>query len=105
MSEEAVTFPSAGLKLSGVVHVPSGMRSGERRAAFLVLLAPGSGFVSLSTQFVTDRYTYLAAMALVPPVAAGLGWIAQANQNHLRHEPFVLLWRPRLRAGPYGLGL
>ena len=42
MSEEAVTFPSAGLKLSGVVHVPSGMRPGERRAAFLVLHGFGS---------------------------------------------------------------
>ena len=52
-------------------------------AAFLVLLAPVSGFVSLSTQFVTGRYTYLAAMALAPPVAAGLSWLASS------------LWRPR----------
>jgi uncharacterized protein len=42
MTEHAVTFPSAGLKLSGVVHVPSGMRPGERRAAFLVLHGFGS---------------------------------------------------------------
>ena len=47
-------------------------------AAYLVLLAPGSGFVSLSTQFVTDRYTYLAVMALVPPVAAGMVWLASS---------------------------
>jgi poly(3-hydroxybutyrate) depolymerase len=42
MTEQAVTFPSAGLKLSGVVHVPSGMRPGERRAAFIVLHGFGS---------------------------------------------------------------
>ena len=53
-------------------------------AAFLVLLAPVSGFVSLSTQFVTDRYTYLAAMALVPPVAAGLGWLASSLRRPRR---------------------
>ena len=49
MTEEAVTFPSAGLKLSGVVHVPSGMRPGERRAAFLVLHGFGSNKTSSNT--------------------------------------------------------
>jgi len=51
--------------------------------AFLVLLAPVSGFVSLSTQFVTDRYTYLAAMALVPPVGGCLGWLASSRRRPL----------------------
>ncbi len=45
-------------------------------AAFLVVLAPVSGFVSLSTQFVTDRYTYLAAMTLVPAAAASMSKLA-----------------------------
>ena len=49
MSEEAVTFPSAGLKISGVVHVPSGLRPGERRAAFLVLHGFGSNKTSSNT--------------------------------------------------------
>ena len=49
MTEQAVTFPSAGLKLSGVVHVPSGMRPGERRAAFLVLHGFGSNKTSSNT--------------------------------------------------------
>src|SRR6202158_166501 len=49
MSEEAVSFPSAGLTLSGVVHVPSGMRPGERRAAFLVLHGFGSNKTSSNT--------------------------------------------------------
>ncbi|MBI3076859.1 MAG: alpha/beta hydrolase [Deltaproteobacteria bacterium] len=35
--EERVTFPSDGLKLSGIVRVPSDLRPGERRPAFLVL--------------------------------------------------------------------
>jgi pimeloyl-ACP methyl ester carboxylesterase len=37
-----VTFPSAGLRLSGVVRVPDGVKPGERRAAFLVLHGFGS---------------------------------------------------------------
>ena len=49
MTEHAITFPSAGLKLSGVVHVPSGMRPGERRAAFIVLHGFGSNKTSSNT--------------------------------------------------------
>jgi dipeptidyl aminopeptidase/acylaminoacyl peptidase len=42
MHEEAVTFPSAGLTLSGTVRVPDGLRAGDKRAAFLVLHGFGS---------------------------------------------------------------
>src|SRR6266849_10713528 len=42
MREETVTIPSAGLRLSGAVHVPDGTKPGERRAAFLVLHGFGS---------------------------------------------------------------
>src|SRR5256714_12913022 len=42
MSEENVTIPSAGLRLSGVVRVPANVPAGERRAAFLVLHGFGS---------------------------------------------------------------
>jgi pimeloyl-ACP methyl ester carboxylesterase len=35
--EEKVTFPSDGLKLSGIVHTPSSLRPGERRPSFVVL--------------------------------------------------------------------
>jgi len=42
MSEDNVTFPSAGLKLSGNVHVPDGLKPGEKRGAFLVLHGFGS---------------------------------------------------------------
>ena len=42
MPEERVTFPSDGLSLSGVVRVPSQMRQGERRPAFIVLHGFGS---------------------------------------------------------------
>lgn len=40
--EEAVTFLSQGLKLSGVMHIPDGLRPGERRPACLVLHGFGS---------------------------------------------------------------
>jgi uncharacterized protein len=42
VSEETVTFPSAGLRLSGVVRVPDGVKAGERRGAFLLLHGFGS---------------------------------------------------------------
>jgi dienelactone hydrolase len=42
MQEEAVTIQSAGLKLSGTVRVPDGVKAGEKRAAFLVLHGFGS---------------------------------------------------------------
>jgi len=42
MSEDNVTFPSAGLKLTGNVRVPDGLKPGERRGAFLVLHGFGS---------------------------------------------------------------
>src|ERR671939_235558 len=40
--EERVTFISAGLELSGIVHVPEGLERGERRPGFLVLHGFGS---------------------------------------------------------------
>ena len=42
MREENVTIPSAGLKLSGTVRIPDGLKAGERRPAFLVLHGFGS---------------------------------------------------------------
>jgi alpha-beta hydrolase superfamily lysophospholipase len=42
VSEETITFASAGLRLSGVVSVPDGVKAGEKRAAFLLLHGFGS---------------------------------------------------------------
>jgi pimeloyl-ACP methyl ester carboxylesterase len=42
VSEEKVTIASAGLRLSGVLRVPDGLQSRERRPAFLVLHGFGS---------------------------------------------------------------
>jgi dipeptidyl aminopeptidase/acylaminoacyl peptidase len=42
MSEDNVTFQSAGLKLVGNVRVPDGLKPGEKRGAFLVLHGFGS---------------------------------------------------------------
>jgi uncharacterized protein len=46
MTEESVTIPSAGLRLTGTVRVPTGVRPGERRAAFMVLHGFGSNHTS-----------------------------------------------------------
>ena len=64
MSEQAVTFPSAGLKISGVVHVPSGMLPGERRAAFLVLHGFGSNKTSSNTMQPTKVLSELGYVVL-----------------------------------------
>src|SRR5712692_6791459 len=64
MTEEAVTFPSNGLTLSGVVHVPSGMRLGERRAAFLVLHGFGSNKTSSNTMQPTKVLSELGYVVL-----------------------------------------
>jgi len=42
MKEEVVSFPSAGLRLHGVLGRPEGTRASERRPAFLVLHGFGS---------------------------------------------------------------
>ena len=62
--EEAVAFPSAGLELSGVVHIPSGMRPGERRAAFLVLHGFGSNKTSSNTMQPTKVLSELGYVVL-----------------------------------------
>src|SRR5215468_1445267 len=64
MSEEAVTFPSAGLKISGVVHVPRGLRPGEKRAAFLVLHGFGSNKTSSNTMQPTKVLNELGYVVL-----------------------------------------
>ena len=46
VNEQAVTIPSAGLRLAGTVRVPDGVRPGERRPAFLVLHGFGSNNTS-----------------------------------------------------------
>ncbi len=40
--EQAVSFNSAGLKLAGTLHLPDGMKPGEKRAAIVVLHGFGS---------------------------------------------------------------
>src|SRR5499433_4301435 len=64
MTEEAVTIPSAGLKLSGVVHVPRVLRPSERRGAFLVLHGFGSNKTSSNTMQPTKVLSELGYVVL-----------------------------------------
>jgi uncharacterized protein len=64
MTEEAVTFPSAGLTLSGAVHVPDGLRGGEKRAAFLVLHGFGSNKTSSNTMVPTKVLSEMGYVVL-----------------------------------------
>src|ERR1700728_457793 len=62
MSEEVVSFQSAGLRLHGVVSVPPGIKPGERRAAFLVLHGFGSNSDSpncITPARVLNEYGYV----------------------------------------------
>src|ERR671930_912763 len=64
MTEQTVTFSSAGLKLSGVVHVPHGLKPSERRGAFLVLHGFGSNKTSSNTMQPTKVLTDLGYVVL-----------------------------------------
>jgi pimeloyl-ACP methyl ester carboxylesterase len=64
MTEQAVTFSSAGLKLSGVVHVPRGLKPSERRAAFMVLHGFGSNKTSSNTMQPTKVLSDLGYVVL-----------------------------------------
>src|ERR671931_1697475 len=64
MTEQPVTFPSAGLKLSGVVHLPPGLRPSERRGAFLVLHGFGSNKTSSNTMQPTKVLSELGYVVL-----------------------------------------
>jgi len=64
MSEENVTFPSAGLRLSGTVRVPDGVKPGEKRAAFLVLHGFGSNKDSSNVLAPTKVLTELGYVTL-----------------------------------------
>jgi len=64
MNEQAVTIPSAGLRLSGTVRVPDGLRPGERRAAFLVLHGFGSNHTSSNVLQPTKVLTDLGYVTL-----------------------------------------
>jgi uncharacterized protein len=64
MSEENVTFSSAGLKLSGNVRVPEGLKAGEKRGAFLVLHGFGSNKDSSNVLAPTKVLTELGYVTL-----------------------------------------
>ena len=64
MNEQAVTIPSAGLKLTGTVRLPSGLHPGERRAAFLVLHGFGSNHTSSNVLQPTKVLTELGYVTL-----------------------------------------
>ncbi|HEU4344677.1 MAG TPA: alpha/beta hydrolase [Candidatus Binatia bacterium] len=60
--EQKVTFQSDGLKLSGVVHTPADIRTGERRPAFLILHGfggnkQGHGQIVMAEQLAAWGYT------------------------------------------------
>jgi alpha-beta hydrolase superfamily lysophospholipase len=46
MAEQSFTFTSKGLKLSGAIRVPDGVKPGERRPAFIVLHGFGSRMIA-----------------------------------------------------------
>jgi uncharacterized protein len=64
MNEQAVTLPSAGLKLTGTVRLPNGLHPGERRAAFLVLHGFGSNHTSSNVLQPTKVLTDLGYVTL-----------------------------------------
>jgi hypothetical protein len=62
--QETVTFVSDGLKLAGVVHIPDGLKPGERRPAFLVLHGFGSNKASNSAVVPCDLLTAMGYVTM-----------------------------------------
>ena len=62
--EERVQWNSAGLRLAGIVERPEGMKSGERRPAFLVLHGFGSNKDGPLVRIVARMFTALGYVAL-----------------------------------------
>ena len=55
--ETKITFSSDGLKLSGIVHTPDDLRSGERRPAFIVLHGFGGNKDGHGQSVVAKQFT------------------------------------------------
>src|SRR5262249_15344123 len=55
--EDKITFSSDGLKLSGIVHTPDGLRSGDRRPAFIVLHGFGGNKEGHGQSVVAKQFT------------------------------------------------
>jgi alpha-beta hydrolase superfamily lysophospholipase len=62
--EQRVHFSSAGLKLAGILHLPAGMKPGERRPAFMVLHGFGSNKDSGVPRTAADLFASLGYVAL-----------------------------------------
>lgn len=62
--EQRVQFSSDGLKLGGVLHLPEGLKKGERRPAFMVLHGFGSNKDSSVPTAATKLFTSLGYVVL-----------------------------------------
>jgi Flp pilus assembly protein TadD len=91
--------PPFVLSFLGTLGVTAGLFLLRRRRpgllaawlSYLVILAPSLGIVRIGNQAAADRYTYLATMGLVMPVAAGFGRLLAGGR--------------RARPWAWGLGL
>jgi pimeloyl-ACP methyl ester carboxylesterase len=61
--QEPVTFPSDGLKLAGVVHVPDGLKAGERRPAIIMMHGFGANKTG-GPEWVCQRFEAWGYVAL-----------------------------------------
>ena len=91
MTEQPVTIASTGLKLSGVVHVPSGVRSSERRAAFLVLHGFGSNKKSGSAQ----KPPWGGLTVTLPNAPDSIRSLTGVNRAAMKRSPLTLILQMR----------
>ena len=62
--EERVTFPSAGLQLAGILHVPDDLKPGERRAAVIALHGFGGNMAGAGGSNPAQTFCDLGYVAL-----------------------------------------
>lgn len=109
--EETVTFQSSGgLRLSGAMHVPDGLRPGERRPGFIVLHGFGSnhsaGNTVLPAKMLCDwgYVTLRFSMRGCGDSEGEFGRIICLDQvEDTRHALEFFLKRPEIDAGRVGL--
>jgi tetratricopeptide (TPR) repeat protein len=81
--------PRFVVSILGTLGVSVALFLGRRRVpgllaawlSYLVILAPNLGLVKIGDQIAADRYSYIAMMGFVAPLAAGLGRMTEARRR------------------------
>ena len=89
MAETKVTFQSGAFKLAGTVRVPEGVKSGEKRPAFIVMHGFGSNSSSSNVMEPCKMFEKLGYVTLRIDMPNSRAWCSQTKQYPLEKAEFV----------------